>query len=184
MRQIAFFQNQQGITMRKSAPPRHQAALDISGKLRQFFDALASTAEGLAEAEGGQTPFSLAGKDARAVFGYTVRVGLDGLKAERFGDAPPPRRAAEPTPAPPAARAPIVDVFEEGDTLRILAELPGADTAEINCSAESRAVHIATTGAHVYRKTVPLPHAVDPASLTQSCRNGILELSLRLAVAS
>ena len=140
--------------------------------LRQFLDKLAEAADALGAH--GEMPFSLGGKEGRAVFGYTIRSGLDGLKAERFGDA-------APTPRGPAARAPIVDVFEEGDIIRIVAELPGADAETVTCTLRGDQLDIRSDGAQLYARTVALPASVDAASLAQSCRNGILEVRLRRA---
>lgn len=177
------------IPPRSSRPAADHGGADIGGKLREFFDALAATAEditqraGSAERATGEIPFSVGGKPGRAVFGYAVRVGLDGVKAERFGDMPPapPRAGQKRTPPAPAPRAPIVDVFDEGETLRIVAELPGVESRDVRCAVTGDAVEIETTGPHAYRKSVALPWPVLPGSLSQSCRNGILELRLRRA---
>ena len=176
---------------------RKPSAGDPAAKLRHFFDALTSAAEGIAHAAANDAPLSPTAKQDRAVFGYTVQVGLDGLKAQRFGDMPPARRAAakttattatkttNPRPAPePAAmapRAPIVDLFEEDGGICIVAELPGADGADVQCTLLDNCLVIETTGQHMYRKSIPLTVAVDPASLASACRNGILEVRLRLA---
>jgi HSP20 family protein len=80
----------------------------------------------------------------------------------------------------PAARAPIVDVFEEGATLRIVAELPGVAFENITCTLNEGTLQIETSLPR-YSKTVRLPCPVDPASLSQTCRNGILEISLTRA---
>jgi HSP20 family protein len=119
----------------------------------------------------------------RAVFGYTVRMGLDGLRAEPFGDLPPEESGQAP-PRAAASRAPIVDVFEEEAELRILAELPGVSGEEVSCTLSAGTLHIATTGETRYSKAIDLPVPVVAGSLTQSCRNGILEVRLRRADAS
>ena len=164
---------------------RKPSSTDATTKLRQFFDSLAAAAESMAaERHDGAMPSG--SRQSRAVFGYTVQVGLDGLKAERFGDMPPARRTAAtaaPPAAPngPAARAPIVDMFEDDGWICIVAELPGVDGAEVQCTLQGPCLVIETAGAHVYRKSITLTRPVEPASLTRACRNGILEVRLRVA---
>jgi HSP20 family protein len=162
-----------------------------AGGLLQFFARLAEAAQALSEAGSetlqheGEWPFSLGGKQGRAVFGYTLRRGLDGVRAEPFGDAPPMGGADKPAPsgATAAPRTPIVDVFEEDDDIRVVAELPGVAAADIVCTLDGTALNIATCGAVQYRKTIDLPQQVDFSSLRQSCLNGILEVRLRRASA-
>jgi HSP20 family protein len=162
------------------------AASDLLTRLKDVFDQLAETAGDHTRAESGDIPFSLGGKNGRMVFGYNIRMGLDGLQAEPFGDMPDKparsrgRTAANPTPA---SRAPLVDVFEEAESLRIVAELPGVDAPDIVCVLEGADLLIESKGGHRYEKRLTLPYAVDPASLRHSCRNGILEIHLHRAPA-
>jgi HSP20 family protein len=157
------------VSRRLSEQAREGAA---AAPLRELFDRLAEAAEALSG--GGELPFSLGGKEGRAVFGYTVRTGLDGVRAERFGDMPRPATAQGPAP-----RAPIVDVFEEGELIRVVAELPGVAAENIICTLEKNVLHIKTTGPQIYARSVQLPAASDRASLSQTCSNGILEVRLQ-----
>jgi HSP20 family protein len=167
--------------------------------LREFLTRLAEAAEALGgdgtatARHAGEVPFSIGDKQASAVFGYTVRMGLDGLRAEPFGDVQAPsargdgtRGDARAAPAGrgAAARAPIVDVFDEGPDIRIVAELPGVAAEDVLCALEGNTLRIEATGAHAYLKTVALPRAVDTASLRWACRNGILEVHVRGAGAA
>lgn len=149
---------------------------DIPARLRA---ALAQVAEALGGAEGGVLAREGAidtAEGARAVFGYTVRFGLDGVRAEPFGDAAPVRRGAKGP-----ARTPITDVFEEERGLRIVAELPGSVAALVRCAAEPRALDIAAEGTARFAKRLTLPREVDPATLTWRCDNGIFEATLDYA---
>lgn len=190
--------------MRKRSIPPLARGLGSVTTLRGVFDRLAEAAEALGQAgeaawqgarqesgrqdgpgprgHGGSLPFTLGGRPGRAVFGYTVRMGLDGLRAEPFGDLPAEADdAAQPRAA--AGRAPIVDVFEEGAEFRILAELPGVAAEDVTCTLSDAAshatLHITTTGEARYAKAIDLPGPVVAGSLVQSCRNGILEVRLR-----
>jgi HSP20 family protein len=163
-----------------------------SSPLRTFFEKLAEAAQALGAGESatteqaGQIPFNIGGKQGSVVFGYKVRMGLDGLRAEAFGDPPPQPGPAKTAAAAikkqePAARAPIVDVFEDSDGIRIVAELPGVTAQDCICTLQDGALHIATLGAHRYGKIIPLPAPVDPESLLHTCQNGILDVRLRRA---
>ena len=85
------------------------------------------------------------GGNARMVFGYTLRMGPDGIAAEPFGHVPPtyvpsahvppthvpsahvPSANASASTAAPVALQPIVEVYQDGATVVVIAELPGAD---------------------------------------------------------
>ena len=174
---------------RSAAPATDRAALAGEGGIRLFFEKLAEAAQALGQAgaqaarHDGELPFNLGGKQGRAVFGYAVRMGLDGLRAEPFGDLLPATsgrpHAAAAKPAGAAPRAPIVDVFAELDEIRVVAELPGVAAADAVCTLDGTCLHIETHGAVKYRKTIDLPSPVDPGSLRQSCCNGILDVRLR-----
>jgi HSP20 family molecular chaperone IbpA len=166
----------------------------IATRLRDVYDHFATAFAGALDGGANQAPadavshsFELPlgpdGKSGRAVFGYTVRVGLDGLRAEPFGDSPPVRKApaGSAAPAGAAARAPITDVFEEEGAIRVIAELPGVTADAVRCAVQGQTLRIETTGRPGFAKSVDLPAPVDPASLTQTCRNGILDVRLTKA---
>jgi HSP20 family molecular chaperone IbpA len=98
-----------------------------------------------------------------------------------------PKKETSHTRAPiiPAAepikeREPIVDVFEEGDHIRVMAELPGVKENEINLEIKDNALTISTdTPARKYYKKVELPNPVKKDATKFSYRNGILEVRLR-----
>lgn len=124
---------------------------------------------------GGERSLDIGGKEGRMVFGYTVRMGLDGAEAEPFGHVPP--AALQPSGAA-APRRPITDLFEEAAALVVVVELPGAADNEITLAVEDGALAVTTTGKHPYGARVELPCAVDAAGMTRSLNNGILEVRL------
>jgi HSP20 family molecular chaperone IbpA len=129
---------------------------------------------------------TLGGGKARMVFGYTLRIGNDGISAEPFGNVPaetPAQRPEKRAGAAPAALQPIVEVYQDGDIVFVIAELPGADPARIVCQAEGARLSIEAAGARNYRKDLTLPVPVRPDSIVQSLQNGILEVRLTKAAA-
>lgn len=133
----------------------------------------------------------LGGEKARMVFGYTVRIGPDGIDAEPFGHVPPapdspaPDSPAPDSPAKPApALQPIVEVYQDGDSVVVVAELPGAAAEAIVCRPEGNKLLIETTGARHYRKELTLPVPVRAEGVRQTYQNGILEVRLPRAGAA
>ncbi len=77
-------------------------------------------------------------------------------------------------------KQPIVDVFEEGECLRVMAEMPGIEEKEINLKVEGNALTIsAGASGRKYFKKVELPSPVEKLIIESSCRNGILEAKLK-----
>jgi HSP20 family protein len=167
-----------------SDPATMKDTIDVAG-VGGIVDALKSMMEKLAEAAKAasgdgraEQGFSAGGKDARMVFGYTLRMGADGVSAERFGDVPDSTAKPSPAASQPASRQPITDIFEEADAIIVVAELPGADPATVRCTLDGLSLLIEAAGARAYRKSLVLPAAVVPESLTTSFQNGILEVRL------
>jgi len=90
------------------------------------------------------------------------------------------RKPMLPTAGSIELREPIVDIFEEGDYIRVMAELPGVKENEINLDIEENTLTISTeTPARKYYKKVELPNPVKKDAVESSYRNGILEVKLR-----
>lgn len=134
-----------------------------------------------AAAEAGGRTVSFGDGKARMVFGYTLKMGRDGVSAEPFGNTPAPKRADAAADAAPAALLPIVEVFEDGDAVVAVAELPGADPERIVCRAGGLHLLIEAAGVRSYRKDLALPVPVRPDGVAQSFRNGILEVRMARA---
>ncbi len=85
------------------------------------------------------------------------------------------QRAGEEVGEPP------LDLFDEGDEIRIVADVPGAELADLDLKAEDRLFSLATKpGARRrYRRDVALAAAVDSDFIGVTCRNGVLEVRLR-----
>jgi HSP20 family protein len=111
------------------------------------------------------------------VFGYTLRMGTDGVSAEPFGNVPAPA-AKSAAGAAPAVLQPIVEVYQDGNQVVVIAELPGADPDRIVCRPGGMRLLIEASGTRHYRKELTLPVPVRADGMVQSVQNGILEVRL------
>jgi HSP20 family protein len=138
-----------------------------------------------AEAEGGEKTatgeFEVKGlgDKGRGVYGFTIRSATGGgaPRVERFGNL----RATEEGPVVADVREPLVDLFDEGDEVLVVAELPGVSEAQVQVELQDDILSLTTTGDRRYAKEILLSDPVDPASLRQTYTNGILELRLKKA---
>jgi HSP20 family molecular chaperone IbpA len=113
-------------------------------------------------------------------YGFSVKLG--GLPdSPRCGQ---PRtidagRAAKEKKMPAAVWEPVMDIFDEGGTLQIVVEMPGATEDQVNIEISGSMLDIAMEkgGAGVI-KSVPIPCPVKPESLRYTVRNGILKIIL------
>ena len=116
-------------------------------------------------------------KGFRAVYGFSVRIGGEGRPlVEHFGNI---REDKEQGPVVNEVREPIVDVFDEGDHLVVVAELPGVDEKDIKYELKDDILIIsAETGEKKYCKETLLPTSVNKENISSSYRNGIFEIKL------
>jgi HSP20 family protein len=72
-----------------------------------------------------------------------------------------------------------VDVYDEGEELRLVADLPGVrkEAVELKCDGEILTV-TATGDRREYDERIRLPARVDEHSATASFNNGILQVTL------
>lgn len=119
-------------------------------------------------------------KEMKGVYGFTIRtaVGPGGERrpvVQPFGNI-------KKTPTGPVieeAREPIVDVFEETDEVRIVAELAGVSEEEIQYEIHGDVVALSTTGGRKYNKEILLKSPVEEGSAKTSYKNGMFELRLK-----
>jgi HSP20 family protein len=116
------------------------------------------------------------GDKGRGIYGFSVRTGIGGIpRVEPFGNI----RTTDEGPVVADVREPLVDLFDEGQEIVIVAELPGVGEEEIHVEVQDDILSLETTGERKYAKEVLLPEAVETATLRKTYRNGILELRLK-----
>jgi len=70
-----------------------------------------------------------------------------------------------------------LDVYEEDDRLRVVADIPGVTREDIDLKCDGEVLTLDASGAREYHERVRLPAAVDEHSAQASHNNGILEVS-------
>jgi HSP20 family protein len=114
----------------------------------------------------------------QGVYGFSIRTGLGGMpKVESFGNI----RESEAGPVVADTREPIVDVFDEGDKLLVVAELPGVAKKEIKVELNGDVLALSTTGSRKYAKEVLLPASAKEEAMAVTYNNGVLEVRLHKA---
>jgi len=118
------------------------------------------------------------GDRAKGVYGLTIRTGLGGIPhVERFGNI----RSTEEGPVVDEVREPLVDIFDEGESVLVVVELPGVAEQEITVEVRDDVLSLEATGDRKYAKEVLLPHRVDAATMKKAHKNGVLEVRLSKA---
>ena len=156
--------------------PRRPGGDGVGGLLRGLGD-LITLAERLAEqgeqATTGEREFTSPG-GLRGVYGFSVRTGIGGTPTvERFGNV----RDTTEGPVVSDTREPLVDVFDEGEVIVVVAEVPGVQEKDIHLEVNGDVLALSATGPkRKYEKEILLPAAVDPEGYKRSYQNGYLEL--------
>ncbi len=96
------------------------------------------------------------------------------------GRRPPRGGPRTVTASSTGAREPIVDIFDEGDFIRVVADMPGADPATLKVrGADDRLAIVAAGPARRYERVITLPMAVTPEDAAPpTFINGIMEILL------
>jgi HSP20 family protein len=118
-------------------------------------------------------------KGMKAIYGFSVKTMAGGQPVvEQFGNV-------KKTPKGPKIeeeRAPITDIFDEKDEIRVCAEMPGLNEGDIKLDLRDDILEIAAqTGDRKYRKELLLPVKARTENMTSAYRNGILEIRIKKA---
>ncbi len=167
-----------------SRRPRPRRAATPSDAVKDIKAGLSELAEKLEQVFGAdgdksvsqQGSFELPIGDGKAqgVFGISVRMGLDGLNTQTFGNMKPGNAGPEVA----ETREPLVDVFEEDTRFLITVELPGVSQEEISVTAEEDIIRVETTGGRRYATEIALEGPVVTDEIPHTYQNGILEISV------
>jgi HSP20 family protein len=112
-------------------------------------------------------------------YGYTMTVGPDGRPVvQEYGNVKPESLPVSKT------REPLVDtiVDQKENLVKLIAEMPGVEKSDVKIVVQGKSVNIsAEHGEKKYHVNVPISHKVDENSAKALYKNGILELSFKLA---
>ncbi len=116
-------------------------------------------------------------KGMKGVYGFTIKSAVGGgPKVETFGNI-------KKTPEGPKVdeeRDPITDVFDEGNELIIIAEMPGMAEEDISIELKEDILEIsAANKLRKFHKEVLLPVKEVKENLTSTYNNGILEIRIK-----
>jgi len=116
-------------------------------------------------------------KDVKGVYGFSIRTGLGGQpKVEPFGNV----KSTPKGPVVEKSREPIVDIFEEDDTIQIIAEIPGVDDDMVKLDISGDILILtAESSIRNYAKEILLPSEVEIEPLSRSYANGIFDVKFK-----
>jgi len=110
-------------------------------------------------------------------YGFSVTIGPDGVPRIREWGNIRPGFGAKPHIS--ETIEPFVDIIEEEETIKIIADLPGVEKEDINIEATESEVRIsAERGERKYFKVVKLPARVRPDTAKASYKNGVLTITI------
>jgi len=113
------------------------------------------------------------------VYGYSVKIGPDGKPTIReFGNMKPGLTGEGGAPLNlTERREPLVDVIEDGETVKVLAELPGVEKRDIRLKATDHSLTINVDNpTRKYYKELEFPEEVDEKTAKSNYTNGVLEI--------
>jgi HSP20 family protein len=142
-----------------------------------------------------QGEFGIKGqKDLSGVYGFSIKTmtGPGGIARpivrpfgdiSKFKDAFIKKEKTSKSPIVTETREPVIDIFDEKEFIRVIAELPGVNNSEINCEVfGDDIVEIRTTGKQKYYKEILLESKIEPKSLEKNYVNGVLEIKVKKTV--
>lgn len=123
-----------------------------------------------------RTPFGEERVFGPYISGFSIELGPDGVpKIRTFGNIK--RKGIAPKISD--EREPLVDVYEEKDQVKVIAELPGVGKEDINVKVSDGTLILDTSKAkRKYHKEVALPARVDMKKAKATYNNGVLTLEL------
>ena len=148
------------------------------GDLVERLGALAEKSEELKQS--GVFDINTGGKDAKAVYGFSVKMGLGGdeTKIEPFGNVRRNEQTGETVVH--EVSEPLVDVLDENDHVLVLVELPGGGDEDLTLDLVGDILTLhAERGSKKYHKEIVLPREFKTEQMERTCRNGICEIKLK-----
>ena len=116
------------------------------------------------------------------VWGFRMTTDPDGRpKIVRFGNTPQKVEQGAGKYQPSPEREPLVDVIEDIEVIRVIAEIPGVRKENIDLSTTETSLLIQAESdddRRKYYKELELPCSIIPDSASAKFKNGVLEVEL------
>lgn len=115
-------------------------------------------------------------KGLKAVYGFSVKFGGGGRPTvQQFGNV----REEAKGPVVDDVREPMVDAFDEGDFILVVAEMPGLGESDVKYEIRGDILIVSgETGDRKYYKELLLPASVNEENVSCSSNNGVVEIKL------
>jgi HSP20 family protein len=112
------------------------------------------------------------------VYGYSFTVGRDGKpKIKQFGNLKPSQTSKYGLEIS-NERTPLIEMFDQGENVKIIAEVPGVDKRDIRITSTEKTVNIDVGGERPFKKSIGLSEPIVPSQSKARYNNGILEITL------
>lgn len=185
----------------KEEPQKKEAAADLSAMLGigGLFDGVSNLISKFGElAEKGESLRSAthqsespSGKKMTTSYGFNVKFGpgtdndLNVKPIQKPGQSTNPSSKPKPATQVPRVREPHVELFDEGDHLLVVAEMPGVSSEDVNLSFLDKTLHIhGTSKVAEFKKELELPRVFGPDQVAITANNGVIEIRLTTSVSS
>ncbi len=115
------------------------------------------------------------------IYGYSVKIGPDGKPIIReFGNIKPGLGGEGRPPLDlKDQREPLIDIVDEDDNIKVVAELPGVNKEDISLYLTENSLTIdVNTPERRYHKELELPVEIEEASARSRFFNGVLETTM------
>ena len=87
--------------------------------------------------------------------------------------------SASPNTQVPRTREPHIEIFDEGDHLLVVAEMPGVSSEDVHLSFLEKKLHIhGASKVAEFKKELDLPHEFGPDQVAITANNGVIEIRL------
>lgn len=111
-------------------------------------------------------------------YGFTMKMGLPGKKEPAAGGVMHAGVGQEPSLK---EHEPVIDVFDEGHFIRVVAELPAVPDEDVVLYMKENVLYLTVRAKDAsFSKTIVLPERVISGTIRKSLRNDILEVRVEV----
>ena len=178
----------------KDEAKNKEAAADLSGMLGLggIFDGVSNLISKFGElAEKGESLRSgshqsetSTGKKMSTSYGFNVKFGPGKDGKDNDLNVQPIQKSVKsessaPVPIVPRIREPHVELFDEGDHVLVIAEMPGVSSENVSLSFIEKMLHIhGVSKTAEFKKELALPREFGPDQVAITANNGVVEIRL------